>query len=202
MFKKVDCTPFWVNCFTFVNIIIFSFVETSDSKHSTSSEQSNLIVVREPPTSSSSSDSIFTDPASSHQSPTKHKAKKSPLKLTITKLDPFNFHPEPFVDLQICKNDSINVSSEEQEEGLEENEMPIVRNKMCSDSDNSLDKSIFNVSRVKKVELSEIPLNKTDICSSEFKNLIPLYFYDLNATLVLKAIVISHTITVKRIINE
>lgn len=153
---------------------IFSFVETSDSKHSTSSEQSNLIVVREPPTSSSSSDSIFTDPASSHQSPQKYKAKKSPLKLTITKLDPFNFHPEPLVDLQIYKNDSINFSSEEQEEDLEVNEMPIVRNKMCSDSDNSLDKSIFNVSRVKKVELSEIPLNKTDICSSEFKNLLPL----------------------------
>ncbi|CAO1310784.1 unnamed protein product [Diamesa serratosioi] len=44
--------------------------------------------------------------------------------------------------------------------------MPIVRNKMCSNSDNNLDKSIFNVSRVKKVELSEIPLNKTEICSN------------------------------------
>lgn len=148
--------------------LIFRFIETSDTKQSTSSEQSNLIVVREPPTSSSSSDSIFTDP--SLKSPQYNKAKKSPSKLTITKLEPFNFHPEPLVDLQ---NDSINDSSE-QEEDLEENEMPIVRNKMCSDSDNSLDKSIFNVSRVKKVELSEIPLNKTDICSSELKNLLPI----------------------------
>lgn len=149
--------------------LIFRFIETSDTKQSTSSEQSNLIVVREPPTSSSSSDSIFTDP--SLKSPQYNEAKKSPSKLTITKLEPFNFHPEPLVDLQIYRNDSINVSSE-QEEDLEENEMPIVRNKMCSDSDNSLDKSIFNVSRVKKVELSEIPLNKTDICSSELKNLL------------------------------
>lgn len=188
--KKVYCTPFLVNCFTFV--FNFSFVETSDTKQSTSSEQSNLIVVREPPTSSSSSDSIFTDP--SLKSPQYNKAKKSLPKLTITKLEPFNFHPEPLVDQQLCKNDSINVSSE-QEEDLEDNEMPIVRNKMCSDSDNSLDKSIFNVSRVKKVELSEIPLNKTDICSSKFKNLLPIS-YELNATLVLKAMVISHTITV------
>ena len=151
---------------------LISFVETSDTKQSTSSEQSNLIVVREPPTSSSSSDSIFTDPASL-QSPQYNKAKKSPPKLTITKLESFNFHPVPLVDLQIYKNDSLNVSSE-QEEDLEDYEMPIVRNKMYSDSDNGLDKSIFNVSRVKKVELSEIPLNKTDICSSEFKNLLPI----------------------------
>lgn len=152
-----------------------SFVEISDTKQSISSEQSNLIVVREPPTSSSSSDSIFTDPASL-QSPQYNKSKILPLKLTITNLEPFNFHPEPLVDLQICKNDSINVSSEQEDsEDLEDNEMPIVRNKMCSDSDNNLDKSIFNVSRVKKVELSEIPLNKTEMCSSKFKEFITLF---------------------------
>lgn len=70
-------------------------------------------------------------------------------------------------NLEVVSNESLNINVNNNEEEFLIDEMPIVKNNNNS-GDNSQengDKSIFSVSRVKKVELSEIPL-ASDICST------------------------------------
>lgn len=104
-------------------------------------------MIREAPTTSSS-ESNFTDP----ESPTNN------LNLTITKLEQLNLIGD-LTTLQIVQHDSVRRESTE-------DDMPIVKKSSQNGTpENGTDKGIFTVSRVKKVELSEIPLT-TDICQS------------------------------------
>lgn len=104
----------------------------------------------------SSSDSIFVDAFSSPI--TESRTLRS---LNVTKLEQFDIVSEShneFSPLNIpCGGDAKTV-----------NEMPIVKN--SNGQSDAVDKGIFNVSRIKKVELSEIPL---DITSAR-KFIIPL----------------------------
>lgn len=106
-----------------------------------SSRDGNVIVIREAPTSSSS-DSNFTDPES-----------EKTLLLTIAKLEQLDLvrdHPK----LAICRHENVNL--------FPGDEMPIVKS---SEVENGAKGFFSNVSRVKKVELSEIPL-VSDICAA------------------------------------
>jgi hypothetical protein len=122
---------------------------------------SGLIIIREHATPSSC-DTYFTDAVSSIGNYEN---------LTVTKLEQIDIVSDARAALQFIRNESISVDGSKcaEEEG---GEMPIVRNgssvpsngqQLHAGSDASdKDKGMFNVSRVKKVELSEIPL-ATDI---------------------------------------
>lgn len=107
-------------------------------------------MIREAPTSSSS-ESNFTDPESPAH------ADKPLHNLTVTKLEQLDLHGEQR-KLQVVHNESINFEGKRNEEV---EEMPIVKkkNENGSPENGAADKGIFSVSRVKKVELSEIPMN-------------------------------------------
>lgn len=63
-------------------------------------------------------------------------------------------------------NDELLTSILTQQQQQQPNDkMPIVKNGDSSQPENGVDKSMFSVSRVKKVELSEMPL-ASDICST------------------------------------
>lgn len=111
------------------------------------SSRGNVIVIREPPTTSSS-ESNFTDP----ESPTKT------FNLTITKLEQLDLISD-LPTLQVVRHESVSFDGEA-------SVMPIVKKKSENGTpENGIDKGIFSVSRVKKVELPEIPL-ATDICQT------------------------------------
>lgn len=78
--------------------------------------------------------------------------------LHVTKLESFNLISE--------SHDESPLNSAGGDAGIT-NDMPIVKN---GQSD-AADKGIFNVSRIKKVELSEIPL-ATDICTTSARKFI------------------------------
>jgi hypothetical protein len=82
--------------------------------------------------------------------------------LQIVKLQSLELLPT----LEVVSNESLNISVKENNE-ITTDEMPIVKkNGENSQQENGCsDKGIFSVSRVKKVELSEIPL-ASDICST------------------------------------
>lgn len=103
-------------------------------------------MIREASTSSSS-ESNFTDP----ESPT-----EKTLNLTVTKLQQLDLISD-LPTLHIARYENVNLDG-----GESSDEMPIV---MKSESENGSDKGIFSVSRVKKVELSEISL-ASDICAT------------------------------------
>lgn len=104
-------------------------------------------MISEAPTTSSS-ESNFTDP----ESPTRT------FNLTITKLEQFDLISD-LPTLQIVRHEQVSVDGEA-------SNMPIVKKKSENGTPESgADKGIFSVSRVKKVELPEIPLT-TDICQT------------------------------------
>lgn len=108
-------------------------------------------MIREAPTSSSS-ESNFTDPESpAHADDPLHSS------LTVTKLVQLDLQGEQR-KLQVVHNESINFEGKRNEV----EEMPIKKkNENGSPENGAADKGIFSVSRVKKVELSEIPMNCT-----------------------------------------
>lgn len=118
-----------------------------------SSHLGGKIVIREQhfgtPTSS---DSLFVDALSSpvHES-------CSLRSLNVTKLEQFDIVSESH-DESLSGGDAQTVC-----------EMPIVKN--GNGQSDAADKGIFNVSRIKKVELSEIPL-ATDICTTAARKFI------------------------------
>lgn len=108
-------------------------------------------MIREAPTSSSS-ESNFTDPESpAHADKLLHN-------LTVTKLEQLDLHGEQ-QKLRVVHNESISFEGTRNEA----EEMPIVKKKDENGppENGAADKGIFSVSRVKKVELSEIPMNCT-----------------------------------------
>lgn len=113
-------------------------------------------MIREAPTTSSS-ESIFTDPENDDVDKT--------INLTITKLQQLNLiSNQP--SLQVVHQEHVNFEGKSSESS---DEMPIVKkNSENGQQENGTDKGIFSVSRVKKVELPEIPL-ATDICSAARK---------------------------------
>lgn len=120
----------------------------------------------------SSGDSIFVDAFSSPI--TECQLLKSTLlqNLCVSKLDQFDTIEES-QNLQIKRNESL----DEEEEEEDDEEMPIIKNnnsstvmaakKTTNGSDGS-DKGMFNVSRVKKIELSEIPLDISTTAARKF----------------------------------
>lgn len=113
----------------------------------------NVIVIREAPTSSSS-ESIFTDPENSDVDQT--------INLTITKLEQLSLvNDQP--NLQIVHHEQVNYNGGSTSTA---DEMPIVKKngEIGQQENGGTDKGIFSVSRVKKVELPEIP-HATDICA-------------------------------------
>lgn len=113
-------------------------------------------MIREAPTTSSSG-SNFTDP----ESPLDEDVTEN-INLTIKKLEQLCLDSYQ-KNLQVVRHEPINVDGTVSEDC---GQMPIV--KKSSDHaqlENGNDKGIFSVSRVKKVELSEIPL-ATDICAT------------------------------------
>lgn len=121
----------------------------------------NVIVIREAPTTSSS-ESVFTDPENNDVDNT--------INLTITRLEQLNLvSNQP--NLQIVQHEQLNFDGQSESEA---EEMPIVKKIGGSgQQENGTDKGIFSVSRVKKVELPEIPL-VTDICSAARKHPLEL----------------------------
>lgn len=122
-----------------------------------SSHLGGKIVIREQHFGTpSSSDSIFVDAFSSPIAES-----RTFRSLNVTKLEQFDIVSESHNELPPlnvpCGGDATTV-----------NEMPIVKN--SNGQSDATDKGIFNVSRIKKVELSEIPLDITSAC--EF--IIPL----------------------------
>lgn len=121
------------------------------------SSHGNVIVIREAPTTSSS-DSDFTDPDSQPNDEVTEN-----LNLTIKKLEQLSFCGDQ-QNLQIVRHESLNFDGESSSEECVE--MPILKKRLEQvQPENGNDKGIFSVSRVKKVELSEIPL-ATDICAT------------------------------------
>lgn len=113
-------------------------------------------MIREAPTTSSS-ESIFTDPENNDGDKTYN--------LTITKLEHLNLVSDQS-SLQIVHHEHINFDGGSLATA---DEMPIVKkNGEHGQQENGTDKGIFSVSRVKKVELPEIPL--ADICSAARKH--------------------------------
>lgn len=136
----------------------------------------SIVVKRDTPIISSSSDSIVTPPLISSNSRNKETRDSKYLlrPLTIQKLSPLEVKPgkssDSDVRFQIVKCETINISGDDisiKDVSDENNKMPIVRNNMSSEicQDNGADKGMFNVSRIKKVELSEISL-APDICTT------------------------------------
>lgn len=108
-------------------------------------------MIREAPTSSSS-ESIFTDPDSQYD-------ENKTLNLVVTKLEQLNLvSTQP--NLRVVHHESVNLSGDS-----ESDEMPIKKKAQQNNENNGSDKGIFSVSRVKKVELAEIPL-ASDICAT------------------------------------
>lgn len=108
-------------------------------------------MTNEAPTSSSS-ESLFTDPGSPFD-------EQRILNLVIIELEKLNLvSTQP--NLQVVHHESLNFSGD----GESSDEMPI-KKKTSQNNENGTDKGIFSISRVKKVELSEIPL-ASDICTS------------------------------------
>lgn len=122
------------------------------------------IIIREHATSSSC-DTIFTDAISS-LSPFAASDRNNNFveqNLTITEV----VHVDIASATDAEHNDSINVNETDIEKQQEE--MPIVKKNLSTNGQQDAgDKGIFNVSRIKKVELSEIPL-ASDICSNTGK---------------------------------
>jgi hypothetical protein len=128
------------------------------------SHNGGKIVIREQHCGTPSScESIFVDAL---QSPITECQSNSNLKnLGITKLEQFSFVSES-PNLQNIRNESLeffDATSKVRLQRNKEEEMPIMKNGTattanCQSTDGS-DKGIFNVSRVKRVELSEIPLD-------------------------------------------
>lgn len=155
-FKK----PFLIKtkkCFSLLSFLSLSHGHCQNIDTETPSQGGSLIIIREHITPSSC-DTIFTDAVSSIATGTYER----PLNLSVQKLEQFDIATETQT-LQIVKNESINLEGKYREE--EELEMPIVKNSSSNGQQEGSDKGIFNVSRVKKVELSEIPLS-TDICNA------------------------------------
>lgn len=125
---------------------VFIFVEIPSSLH-----LGGKIVIREQHFGTpSSSDSIFVDAFSSPIT-----EQRSLGNLSVTKIEQIDIVSE-------SQNESLlNIPAGDDAEIV--NEMPIVKN--GSSQSDATDKGIFNVSRIKKVELSEIPL-ATDICTT------------------------------------
>jgi hypothetical protein len=102
------------------------------------SSRGNVIVIREEPTSSSS-ESNFTDPQSPDDT-------ERTLRAAIVKLS----------QLDVIGDESLNFDGGSTERV---DEMPIVKSGENGQTENGNDRGIFSVSRVKRVELSEIPLD-------------------------------------------
>jgi len=102
-----------------------------------------VIVIRETVTSSSS-DSNYCDPASEARS----------VELSIYNCAPIEIRSLP--DLRVIRYEPISIDPSPQTEKA----MPIVKrndHQQQQQPENGIDKGMFNVSRVKKVELSEMP---------------------------------------------
>jgi hypothetical protein len=116
--------------------------------HAAVSSRGNVVVIREAPTSSSS-ESNFTDPHSPDDT-------DRTLQLTVAKLEQLNVISDQH-SLEIVRNEPLSFDGGAQESG---DEMPIVKKSgEIGPLENGSDRGIFSVSRVKKVELSEIPLD-------------------------------------------
>lgn len=112
-------------------------------------------MIREAPTTSSS-ESNFTDPESPNEDISKT------LNLVVTKLEHLELISQP-PTLEIVHNESLSFNGGE----TKDETMPIVEK---SPPENGSDRGMFSVSRVKKVELSEIPL-ASDICECSVKQI-------------------------------
>lgn len=138
---------------------------------SSSLSQGNLIIIREH-TTPSSCDTVFTDAISSVSLSNLNINNNNPnyqnQNLTITKLEQLDIESDVLNKLEIVRNDPISVLDIIKIR-TEEGEMPIVKNSSSTNGQqDGSDKGIFHVSRIKKVELSEIPL-ASDICNTTRK---------------------------------
>ncbi|XP_070509313.1 protein cappuccino-like isoform X2 [Chironomus tepperi] len=129
------------------------------------SSQGNFIIIREHITPSSC-DTVFTDAVSSVSQLNNNNYIQQ--NLSVTKLEQFDIASDIHKKCEIVRNESFNVNGIERD--LEDEDMPI-KNSKANGQDGS-DKGIFNVSRIKKVELSEIPL-ASDICNNASSSTIP-----------------------------
>lgn len=125
------------------------------------SSRGHVIVIREAPTTSSS-ESNFTDPESQHY----YEDQDEFFNLTVTKLESLSLVND---QATLCY-EPISINNDE---------MPIVKTASVEAADNGGDKGIFSVSRVKKVELSELPLNTTNMCSTRKNRLSHRNYSDL-----------------------
>ncbi|CAG9798032.1 unnamed protein product [Chironomus riparius] len=139
--------------------------ELEEIPPSSVSSQGNFIIIREHVTPSSA-DTVFTDAVStvSQQNNNNYISQN----LSVTKLEQFDIASD-ILKCEIVRNESFNVDGIERD--FEDEDMPIVKNSTSNGQDGS-DKGIFNVSRIKKVELSEIPL-ASDICNNASSSTIP-----------------------------
>jgi hypothetical protein len=113
---------------------VYVFLPSFPSAVAAVSSCGNVIVIREEPTSSSS-ESNFTDPQSPDDT-------ERTLRAAIVKLSQLDVIGDESLTFDGGSTESID-------------EMPIVNGQ----TENGSDRGIFSVSRVKKVELSEIPLD-------------------------------------------
>lgn len=125
--------------------IIPKTIHFSPAPTEISTSEGNVIVIREAPTSSSS-ESNFTDPET-----------EKTLNLTVAKLEQLDLVGD-LPKLEIFRHENVNFSPLY--------EMPIVKS---SEMENGTKGFFGNVSRVKKVELSEISL-ASDICEYSWEN--------------------------------
>jgi len=147
----------------FSSLFSHNFISKS-SEIPPSSSVSSQIIIREHATPSSC-DTIFADAVSSvSQLNNNNNITQSRQNLSVSKLEQFDIASD-IQKFEVWRNESFNVSVIERE--FEDEDMPIVKNSKTNGQDGS-DKGIFNVSRIKKVELSEIPL-ASDICNNACK---------------------------------
>lgn len=133
--------------------------------------ETRVIVVREQTKSSSSSDSIYTSPVSP-QTPQKFTCARAK-NLSITQLQQFEyFDTSSTKKLAIVPNEplyidgTVSTTTSETEESEEDAAGDAMRNQQSTNSNrndnNNSEKIIFNnVSRVKKVDLPDLPLSRT-----------------------------------------
>jgi hypothetical protein len=132
--------------------------------------ETKVIVVREPfNTSSSDSDSIFTSPVSTKSPPHRfHGATDTRTKLSIHKLENFEYLDNGRSSAVILKrtpNELLNLDENISNDQLEDEATDKMRNRcnvqsdqQTSRSDNNSTEKIFNnVSRIKKVDLPDLP---------------------------------------------
>jgi hypothetical protein len=140
------------NLFIISFFLLYPHVIVEILKHDNS-----VIVIRGDRATPSSCDSIFTDAVSSI-------AGKQIL--SITKLEQFNIiGNESIINVAGEFNNNNDRNHHNNNNYYLSEEMPIVKNGSANGQPDGSDKGMFNVSRVKKVELSEIPL-ASDICST------------------------------------